>query len=221
MLLRFLILPLMMSLLFVLPVAAQDTPTCKPNLSSVAAALTRAQDALAKENVQAAVTAISQMRVALEQIEADCAPRASNAVGATRTNPVPFGQRQRIKLTPTSSMGIQITKLVDNANQDVKRINQRAPASGSRFVRVEFKFFCEINPNQTCNARPTDFALVGSGGVVYGYNATNNRNIAKTYELFGDGQVDMQVIFEVPQDEENLLLFNRNPRNARVFFALQ
>jgi hypothetical protein len=220
--LRILILAALLSFTALYPASA-DEKTCKPDLVSASKLLTAAQAAFDKGDTKAGIAAVGDARAALQLIEADCTTQAGKTAGDTRTNPVPLGQRQKMKIGTKFTGSIEVTRSVDPANDMVKNADDKnpVPAENQRYVVVEFNFYCEVDPAKSCQFAPDDFAIVGSKGVAYPFQASQSKGFSRDQEVFGGGQTTVTLAYLVDAQETNFVLFNDGKKDKRVFFALQ
>jgi hypothetical protein len=220
--LRIFVLTVILSLAFIYPASA-DEKTCKPDIAAANKLLAEAQAAFDKGDTKAALVAVGDARAALQLIEANCASQAGKTAGDTRTNPVPLGRRQKMKIGTKFTGSIEVIRAVDPANDMVKNADDKnpVPADGQRYVVVEFNFYCEVDPAKSCQFSPDDFAIVGSKGVAYTFQASKSKGFSRDQEVFGGGQTTVTLAYLVDAQETGFVLFNDGKKDKRVFFALQ
>lgn len=200
---------------------AAQSGNCVPDLTSATAWLNDAQVALNNDDLNTALTAIGDARNALELIEANCTDYAPETAGNSRTNPVPFGQRQHTEILEYFIGSLQITRYVDNANEVVAAADDDnpPPEEGKRYILVEFTVYCEREPSQSCEFRQRAWHVVGSKGIAYEREGSVD-GFSGEQELFGGAQLPVALVYLVEADETDFVLFNEHG-DTRVFFALE
>jgi hypothetical protein len=202
---------------------AAENDNCSPNLTAAAAALTEAQSALNRNDLTAALKTISEARAALQLIEASCTTQADGDAGNSRTDPVPFGQRQDLTIGDTFDGSVEITGYTDNADKLVQQTNDRndPPETGNRYIVINFDIFCEGDPAKNCHFNPFQFKVVGSKGIAYKTEITNARGFSTDIvDFFGGAQISVTLVYTVDAEETDFVLYSDVRRNP-VFFATQ
>jgi hypothetical protein len=171
---------------------------------------------------------VAEARALIQLQESNCRDYAPDDAGSSRTNPVPFGQRQQVVIDDEFDGSIQIVDFLDDAEAyvlEASSSNEPAP-DGARFVVIRFAFACERSPDESCEFNLIYFAAVGDKGIVYDYSsedrfdAENIWGIGDDQEIFGGSEIEVEVAFLVDEDDDHLLLFN-DLSDTRIFFATE
>lgn len=153
----------------------------------------------------------------LSLIVSRCENWASEALGANRANPVPFGQRQSID---SSRASVEVVDYIPEANDIVMEANSYndKPTADERYIVVEFTYYCDLAPVDSCEYNGFRWKVVGSRGVVYDDFASG---FPLEEEVFGGGSATVSRAFLVGVDESQFQLFFDYRGDNRVFFALE
>jgi hypothetical protein len=195
---------------------------CSFDLTGANEALAVAQASIDASDSEAALSAVSDARAALELQEANCVDYAPEEAGNSRTNPVPFGQRQQAEYSNDFMGSIEMMEYLDDGEDLImalNRSNDPAPRS-KRYVILSFKLFCERDPAESCEYSRVDFSLVGDKGVSYRYDSASIHGLENDAEFFGGAEIIEVVAFLVNSDDDNFVMFTEYG-DPRVFFATQ
>jgi hypothetical protein len=198
---------------------------CQLDLSPAETALKTAQQAIDKGDTDSALRTVGEARNALQLLEAKCADYAPKNAGNSRTNLVPFGQRQHAKMSKEFSGSIQLTNYIDNAADYVQQVSKRnVPApEGTRYIVFQLKYACEKPTSESCNFSSIFFKAVGDKGLVYDYTSDSKHDVhilgvGDRQELFGGTEIEVDLAFLVEAADSNFVLFTEF-NDPRVFFA--
>lgn len=214
---------LLVCLLVAAPVIAQDA-ACSPDLSPLLETLAQVQEAIDGGDDASARDGLAVARAGLALIASECADYAPDSAGDSRTNPVPFGQRQTVTSVDFDGaveiLGFRDGDEAESFILEANNRNEPAP-DGKRYITIEFRFICERAASESCEYSPVHFSLVGSRGVAYDYNDDNDvRRITDDGEFFGGGEITVTLVFAVNDDDGDFVLYTEYGR-PRTYFAVQ
>jgi hypothetical protein len=138
---------------------------------------------------------------------------SESEVGASRSNPVPFGETQFL-----NNGEISITVL--NLLEEVDLAEAVTTDGDQRFVVVELEFTCNKSEDDTCSYSQYDFSIVGDSGVINDETIFYG-DLNTSAELFGGSSVQVDRPFNVGLSEENLLFIWDESGDNRIFFATE
>lgn len=210
-------------LLVAVPVIAQDA-ACSPNLSPLLETLAQVQVAIDGGDDASARDGLAVARAGLALIASECADYAPDSAGDSRTNPVPFGQRQTVTSVDFDG-AIEILGYRDGEDAEafiLETNNRNDPApEGKQYITVEFRFICERPASESCEYSRIHFSLVGSRGVSYTYDDDNDaRPITDETEFFGGSEITATLVFAVNEDDGDFVMFTEYGR-PRTYFTVQ
>ncbi|MCI0712743.1 MAG: hypothetical protein L0154_21485 [Chloroflexi bacterium] len=138
---------------------------------------------------------------------------SESEVGASRSNPVPFGETQFL-----SNGEISIT--VVNLLEEEDLSETVTTDENVRLVVVQLEFACNKSEDDTCTYNQYDFSIVGDSGVINSETIfTGGFNTSA--ELFGGSRVQVDRPFHVGVTEEGLLFIWDDSSSNRIFFATE
>lgn len=205
------------------PLSAQDAP-CAPDLSPIMETLTQVQQASDAGDEASVRDGLAVARAGLALIEGECLDYAPESAGDSRTNPVPFGEQQSVtSIDFDGSIEILNYREGDEAEAFVLEANRRnEPApEGKQYITIELRFVCERPASESCEYSRIHFSLVGSRGVSYTYEDSNDaRPITEQTEFFGGSEITATVVFAVNEDDGDFVMFTEYGR-PRTYFVVQ
>jgi hypothetical protein len=198
------------------PARAQDNGGCDLDLAAVMDLLTSAQESAAAGDMNAALDAVSKARAALQLAEAKCESWAPETAGDSRTNPAPYRQRQYIAGGDASIEIVGVNLTADAIVMDANQFNDE-PTDEIGYILIDFIYYCELPPAESCEYSAWDFKVVGDIGRVYDGVASGFEN---DVEVFGGGRASVQRALLVAREDAGLQLFYDERKLPRVFFLL-
>ena len=138
---------------------------------------------------------------------------SESEVGASRSNPVPFGETQFIT---NGEISITIVSLLEEED-----LSETVTTDENvRLVLVQLEFTCNKSEDDTCTYSQYDFSIVGDSGVINSETIFSGR-FNTSAELFGGSSVQVDRPFHVGETEENLLFIWDESSSDRIFFATE
>lgn len=165
---------------------------------------------------------VAEARAIIQLQEANCRDYAPDDAGSSRTNPVPFGQRQQVTDDDDYEGSIELIDFLDDAESvvlQVSRSNDPAP-TGKKYILVSFHFACERDPDESCEFSRIHFSTVGDKGISYGWDDGRVSGLTDIEEFFGGSEIVAIVGFLVDEDDDNFILFTEYGE-PRTFFATE
>lgn len=194
---RFLSALMLLGLMVVMPVTAQDDEKgCSVNPDAFLPLL----DELASTDAED-VEAIEEilLNIRLESITQQVSCYDLPDVGLTRLDPIPLGEAADYEFGDW----IGIVRLISLRNIDTD--DYRYLTDDERYIEALFEFECTMNAVSTCLINSSqNFILVGSTGRVY--EPEYIVGVDSDMTLFGGGRTTYPVIFSVPEGEDNFVV---------------
>lgn len=133
------------------------------------------------------------------------APTPTTApLGSARSNPAPVGTE--VIIDDVTMKIIEVTRPVDDIVAAGNMFNA-APEPGNEYIMVTISVVCNESPDVTCLLGSYDFELTGSSGFVHDPAwVVGVAGLLESVEFFGGATVTGGLIFEVAQDETDLIL---------------
>lgn len=191
---------------------------------------------LAQTHLQAAKTIEQEMVVMILEasataVNSPATPVFANAsAGESRSNPVPFGQRQHVEISKDFFGSIQLVEFLSGSDaqdyiQSVNRRNEDAP-EGTQYLVYRMKYACEKSADESCDFSKVFFEVVGDKGITYDFTSDGDhdvsiRDIGDSQEIFGGAEIEVEVAFLVDADDANFILLTAKSSKPRVYFASQ
>jgi len=146
------------------------------------------------------------------------------SLGTSRDNPAPFGSSITVH-----SITIKVDQTTRPANEFLTSSNvfYLTPEPGNEYLLVELSITCNLPSNEKCSLiPPVEFQAVTSAGNVI--NVTPLIELSGQFEfgveLFGEASTTGKLLYEVPQDDENIILLYEpmlDISGTKVFMALK
>jgi len=125
-------------------------------------------------------------------------------LGSSRSNPAPVGAEVTI-----DDMTFKVVELTRPADDIVAAGNMfyDKPEPGNEYAMVTISVTCNKSSDETCRVSYLDFKLIGSSGIVREPEIVAGvTGLLKSSKFFGGVTVTGKIIFEIAQDETNLIL---------------
>jgi len=176
-------------------------------------ALPNSPDAPSAQNPDVVITepvlpteeTVNEETVAPTLIPEPTATQSLPELGTSRANPAPLG----VEIVQKNFNFIvnEVTRPADAIIKEGNMFNSD-PEPGNEFVMVQITIVCTKESSEKCNISPYDFTASGSVGIVRDANAflAGVPNMLESTEFFGGATVTGKLVFEVGQDETNIIM---------------
>lgn len=174
------------------------------------------------DDIDAYIETILALRRAIDLKLVLCYTSALDAeVGQTRANPVAFGDADIVKTFEDVYLW-RVASFNEDATETVMQTasSYDAPTEGTKYITAQLVVTCDKLATESCEVASRRVGAVGSNGV--GYEAASVSGYVDDFEIFGGGQITINVAFLVQEADSNFVLFNLYTSyddEVRTYFA--